>query len=808
VTERIDQLLADLSLEEKVALTAGIDMWHTPPIERLGIPQFKMSDGPVGVRGAHNTGGAPSACFPCGTALAATWDVDLVERVGIELGAELKAKGAHVHLAPTVNMHRTPLAGRNFECYSEDPVLTGRMATSYIRGVQSHGLASCIKHFVANDSEFERFTMSSEVPERALREIYLRPFELAIEEAKPLAIMASYNKLAGTWASEHPWLLTDVLRREWGFDGIVISDWWATHTTAEAANAGLDLEMPGPTQHRGEKLVDAVKNGDVSEGALDALVRRILLVMERTGALDSGPGDERADDTPQRRAVAREAASAAIVLLKNDGVLPLDAGGIRKVAVLGPNADALNILGGGSASVSPYYAVSPFEGLRSALAASGVDVVHEEGCSITRFPPPIDLRWVTTESGDPGIDVVIVDGSDPGGDTVLDRHVTRRSTLNWGGPGRTQPWAARLTATLTPRATGRHVFQGGSQGLFRILVNDEVVTDGWESVDAGRPRRVEGGMHLIAGEAYALRAEFASPPSSRGMGGLGGFELRCQAPLADDAFERAVNAARDADVAIVVVGTNGDWETEGRDRKTMDLPGDQVALVEAVAAVNDRTVVVVNAGSPVTMDWVDRVPAVLQSWFLGQETGNALADVLTGAVDASGRLPTTIPKSLRDTPAFTNYPGEFGKVHYGEGLHIGHRWYEARGIEPRFPFGHGLSYTTFAYGAITATATGESAEVALDVTNTGGRDGVETVQLYVRDVEASVERPPKELKAFAKARLAAGETATVRFSLDRSAFAFWHPGEQGWRVEPGEFELLVGSSSAAIRQRATVTVNP
>jgi beta-glucosidase len=712
-----------------------------------------------------------------------------------------------VHLAPTINMHRTPLAGRNFECYSEDPHLTARMAVAYVSGVQSVGVASCIKHFVANDSEFERFTMSSEVPERALREVYLRPFEVAIAEARPLAIMSAYNKLAGTWCSEHPWLLTDLLRDEWGYDGLVISDWWATHTTAEAANAGLDLEMPGPTQHRGDRLVDAVKNGEVAEATLDAMVRRVLVTMERTGALDTGPGEERADDSPERRAVARRAAAGAIVLLKNDGgVLPIAPDRLSRVAVIGPNADALNILGGGSASVTPYYAVSPLEGLRAALDPRGVDVIYEAGCSITRYPPLVDVRWTTTRSSDPGMDVVIVDGEDPDGTDVLDEHVTGRSMVNWGGPGRTTAYSARLTATLTPPVSGRYSFQGGSTGLFRIRINGEIVVDGWRSIDEGRSRRVEGGVDLVGGEQYDLRVEFSARATGRGFGGLGGFELRCQAPLPDDAFARAVAAAAGADVAIVVVGTNGDWETEGRDRKTMDLPGRQVDLLDAIATANPRTIVVVNAGSPVTMDWAERVPAVVQSWFLGQEAGNAIADVLTGAVDASGRLPTTIPRALRDTPAYINYPGEFGRVHYGEGLYIGYRWYDARGVEPMFPFGHGLSYTTFDFGPVAATGSGEGAMVRLTVTNTGPRSGVETVQLYVRDVEASVDRPPKELKAFVKVALEAGQSRTVTFELGADAFAFWDPSVGGWRVEPGEFEVLVGASAADIRQRATVTL--
>lgn len=815
MTERVEKLASELTLEEKVSLLSGEDMWHTTRVERLGISRFKMTDGPVGARGAEITGGPPSACFPCGTALAATWDVDLVRRVGVELGAETRAKGAHMLLAPTTNLHRHPLAGRNFECFSEDPFLAGSVSIAYVSGVQSQGVGACIKHLVANDSEFERFTISSEVPDRALRELYLRPFEMAIaSDDPPWAIMASYNKLYGTWASENPWLLTTVLRDEWGYDGVVISDWFATHSTADAANAGLDLEMPGPTQQRGEALVEAVHAGEVDEEQIDRLVHSVLLAMERTGALDAEPEAERAEDTPERRAVAREAASSAIVLLRNDPVdgapvLPLGASALKSVAVIGPNADACNILGGGSASVSPYYAVTPLEGLRSALEPHGVRVLHEPGCSITRYPPSVDLRWATTADGEPGIEVEIVAGEDPtdASAKIIEKHVTRRSLLAYTRGVGGAVWSGRMRARFTAPATGRHVFQGGSIGRFRVLVDDEVVVDGWGDAGVGRGRRIEGGIHLVEGDEHVLRAEFAPISTDQPVTAWSGLDLRCQAPLPDDAFERAVAAAADAAVAVVVVGTNGDWETEGRDRKTMDLPGDQADLIAAAIAANPRTVVVINAGSPVTMDWAGSVPAVLQSWFLGQETGNALADVLCGSVDASGRLPTTIPKALQDTPAFTNYPGEFGKVLYGEGLYVGYRWYDARCIEPAFPFGHGLSYAEFEFGPLTVTASGDTAEVRLQVTNTSGRAGVETVQVYVSDLKASVDRPPKELKAFVKVSLAGGEARDVVIPLGRDSFTYWDPNKGEWTLEAGEFEILVGASAADIRQRAIVSIS-
>jgi beta-glucosidase len=812
VTATVDGIVAALTVEEKVSLMAGADWWHTPAVERVGVPRLKVTDGPVGARGAENASGPPSACFPCGTALAATWDVDLVHRVGVELGREAMAKGAHVLLAPTVNLHRTPLAGRNFECFSEDPHLTARMAVAYVSGVQREGVGCCIKHFVANDSEHERFTISSDVPERALRELYLRPFEVAVAESKPWAVMSAYNKLDGTWCSENRWLLTNVLRGEWGFDGMVISDWWGTHSTVDAANAGLDLEMPGPPEHRGAELLDAVRRGEVAEAVVDAAVRRLLRTLERAGALEHGAvGEERGDDTPARRAVARDAARSGIVLLRNeDGALPLEPSALRTVAVVGPNADAPTILGGGSASVSPYYAVTVLEGLRARLARDGVDVVHEPGCSITRYPPSVDLRWVTTPAGEPGIAIEIVEG-----DQVVARQTTRRAALmRHALPGQA-PWSARFEATFRAPATGRHVFQGAGTGRFRVWLDDELVVDGWDppagaDADAAlrRGRRVEGGTHLAEGEERHLRAEYVPAPggADAAVVGGGGLELRCQPPLPVDAFERAVAAASAADAVVVVVGTNGDWETEGRDRRTMDLPGRQVELIDAVAAVNGRAIVVVNAGSPVTMDWVARVPAVLQSWFLGQETGNAVADVLTGDVDASGRLPTTIPRAITDTPSFTNYPGEAGHVLYGEGVFMGYRWYDARATEPAFAFGHGLSYTTFDVGQLDVAVHGTTVDVGVPVTNVGGRDGTAVVQLYVHDVEASVARPPKELRAFAKVRVAAGATEVVHLHLGDDAFAFWDAAEHRWQVEPGEVELLVGMSSRDIRQRASVTI--
>ncbi|HEX2851120.1 MAG TPA: glycoside hydrolase family 3 C-terminal domain-containing protein [Acidimicrobiales bacterium] len=827
--DRIEDALARLTLEQKVSLLAGEDMWHTPAVPTAGVPRIKMTDGPAGARGRSAIGGPPSANVPCGTALAATWDVDVVRHVGEILGDEARAKGAHILLAPTVNIHRTPLGGRDFECMSEDPFLTARLAVAYVEGVQGRGVATCVKHFVGNDSEFERFTISSEIPERALREIYLRPFRAAIVDAGSRAIMSAYNRLHGRWCSENAALLTTILREEWGFDGLVVSDWWGTHSTADAANAGLDVEMPGPTRHRGPALVEAVRAGDVAETAVDDMVRHLLGLAAWSGGLDEdeprAEQPERSADSPERRRDLRTAAAASFVLLRNEdpagggsaggaAVLPFRRGELRTVAVIGPNAAVARTLGGGSASVTPPYAVSPLEGLRSALG-DAVAVRYEPGCSIARSTPRIEPSQLRRADGGEGVDIAFVDGADPGGAVVATQQ-TRQLGMAWTGrpvPEVGDEWSAIVTSTFTAAWAGTHTFETRTNGRTRTWIGDRAaadLTDDEAFAERGSARaRLD--LELAEGESVEIRIEFA-PRDARS-----GLELRCAPPRPDDLLERAVDAAAEADVAVVVVGMDDEWETEGRDRTTLALPGLQDELVRRVVAANPRTVVVVNTGSPVSMPWAGDVPAILQIWYPGQELGNALADVLLGDADAGGRLPTTFPVRLRDTPAFGNYPGEFGEVRYGEGLLVGYRWYDTRDIEPLFPFGHGLSYASFEYGAVTVPASVDatgwrsgaaspSVTVRVEVTNTSDRAGSEVVQVYVRDVESTVARPEKELKGFAKATFEPGETRTVEVALDDLAFAFWDPSAHAWRVEPGEFEVLVGHSSRDIRCRAPLTV--
>ncbi len=807
MSERVEKLIAELTLEEKVSLLAGEDWWHVNAIERLGIPTLKVSDGPAGVRGAHLSGGPASASFPCGTALGATWDVELLREVGVALAAELRSKGATVILAPTVNLHRTPLAGRNFECYSEDPVLTAELSASYIKGVQSQGMATTVKHFVGNDSEFERFTMSSEIPERAYRELYLLPFESAVE-AGTLAIMTGYNKVAGTWCSENPDLVETILRDEWGFDGLVMSDWFGTHTTVEATNAGLDLEMPGPPTYRGQLLLKAVEAGDVSEETLNERVRAVLTLSERTGVLDGGePRAEFWDDDPSRRTLLRRVAREAIVLLRNENnVLPLKSG-LKKVAVVGPLAAAASTQGGGSAGVNSPYMVTALQGLQNALGA-GVEITTARGATLGRAASHINPFMWTAANGAPGMTVQYFAGEEPTGDAVYEE-VTNRSAFRWSRQfepaGKGNAWSAHIEGTFTAEFDGPHTFSARTVDKLRLFVGDNDVIDDYSPGIDDR-RTISSTVDLKAGEQVTVGLDYSSILAENMFGSL--LDVRVLEPIPDDLVADAVEAARDAEVAIVVVGMDSTWESEGFDRKNIDLPAGQNELISAVAAVNPNTIVVMNSGAPVAMPWRDEVSGIVQLWYLGQEAGNALADVLTGAVDASGRLPTTFPKRLEDIPAMLNYPGENNEVLYGEGLFIGYRAFDKTKIEPLYPFGFGLSYTTFSVGTPTVSAekvgVGKSVTVTVPVTNTGDRDGDCVVQLYVNDVETTLVRPEKELKGFGRIHLEAGATGNVEITLGERAFQFWDPAQHGWRADAGEFQLQVGFSAADIRARVSV----
>src|SRR5688500_8570282 len=741
-SERVQSLMRGLNLEEKVALLAGASMWYTVAIERLGIPAIKVTDGPNGARGDAIFGaGKSAACFPVGMALAATWNPDLVEQVGQALGEEALTKGARVLLAPTVNIHRSPLNGRNFECYSEDPYLASRMAVAYIRGVQSRGVGASVKHYAGNNSEFERNTISSEIGERALREIYLPAFEAAVREAGTWTIMGAYNKLNDTFCCEHPQLLTSILKEEWGFDGVVMSDWFGTHSTAPALNAGLDLEMPGPTLWRGQKLVDAVRSGEVTEDAIDAAAARMLRLLERVGALDEpGIPEELSIDRPEHRAVARQAAAESSVLLKTDGILPLDPEKLRSVAIIGPNAKTAQIMGGGCSQVNAHYVVTPFEGVTAQLGP-GFEVGYEIGCTNHKFIPLIDISHVAHGPNRQGFASAYYNNFNMfnmSGEPVLETALPASETI-WIddiGPGvNPEAFSARISGRYTPEASGAHTFGLASSGLSRLYVGGKLVVDNWSGQTRGDTflgmgsAEKHGEVWLSAGEPVDLLVEY----SKESAGPIAGVRLGCLPEVPGDAIERAAKLAANADVALVFVGSTGEWETEGADRANLDLVGRQGELIEAVAAAKPRMVVILQTGAPLVMPWLDKPAAVMQAWLNGQECGNAIADVLFGKVDASGRLPQTFPKRLQDNPTYINYPGENGKVVYGEGIFVGYRYYDKKEIEPLFPFGFGLSYTTFDYSNLRLSkgeiTTDETTEITVDVTHSGHRAGTEVVQL-------------------------------------------------------------------------------
>ncbi|MEQ1699203.1 MAG: glycoside hydrolase family 3 C-terminal domain-containing protein [Ilumatobacteraceae bacterium] len=809
----VEALLDRASLAQLVALLSGVDFWHTAAVPELGIPQMRVSDGPAGARGTRFDGEA-SINVPCSTLLAATWDPATIELVGHLLGRETKAKGASVLLAPTVNIHRTPIGGRNFECMSEDPYLTARTAVAYVQGLQAEGVASCIKHFVGNDTEFERMSIDSRIDERTLREVYLVPFEAAVKEAGVQSIMTSYNRINGEFAGDSP-LIEDVLRGEWGFDGAVISDWFGLHSTGGAINAGVDLEMPGPGLVRGQLLLDAVANGEVAESVLRERARQVLRLMQRVGALDAeGPGPEGTRHDVDDLALVRRVAAEGMVLLLNAPVgagepaLPLATGALRRIAVVGPNAAVGQLMGGGSAHVTPTSVSHPLDALQQRLAPLGIEVVHEPGCLIHRALPAFDLRRCSTveidyfetaaEMDDPAATPVLTGGSG----TLHLMWVSDPLGRNHADPD----FGARIRTTFTPDASGVWQFGVASIMPARLLIDGEVVLDntdvekGGSFFGMGRGEKVIE-VALEAGREYAFVAELRHGSYGATMSGI---LLGSAAPVRPGMFEAAVDLAASADLTIVVVGTNDEWESEGWDRDTLSLPGRQDELVAAVAAASPATVVVVNSGSPITMPWLHDVHAVLMSWFPGQEMGEAIADVLLGEVEPQGRLPVSFPARLEDTPAFEHDPGRNGVANYLEGRLLGYRWYDTVGREPLFPFGFGLGYTP---AVITSAVAPDAHTVEVQLHNPGGRDAVEVVQVYAHRVgyeRAPGDEPEQWLVGFVKVPVPAGGDVAATVTIDANAYRRWDVDAHAWAFLTEPFELRVGHSSRDIAVRLTV----
>ena len=842
-------LLAALSVQDKVRLLTGAANWRMHGSPAIGLRPMIVSDGPSGVRGVTKDERHPSTSLPCPSACGATWDTELITELAAALGEEARGKDVHVLLAPTINLMRTPLGGRGFECFSEDPVLTARMAVAFITGLQSAGVAATAKHFVGNDSETERWTYDAVISEQVLRELYLAPFEACVREAGTALVMAAYNKVNGTPATEHPWLLRKILKGEWGFEGVVVSDWSAARSTVATAVAGLDLAMPGPDGPWGPDLVQAVLDGVVPETDIDDKVTRIMRLARRVGALVAPDGQEGAagnggpvpagnggpvpdsgsvldgspDGGPARDRAAlvdprlvRRVAAASFVLLRNEGqALPFDAGRIGSIALIGPNAVYPVIQGGGSAIVAPVTVSTPAVALPAALAGQAT-VTVAPGCRTwVTVPEPVAGSIRDPLTGEPGLRLEFRDGD---GTLIGDEH--RISTqLAWWDEGLPPGvgWGEDGTIVVRTRfrasAAGPHLIGAAGVGHLTLTVDGTVVADRVTPVPDDpvqtmtRPGEVRAVVDLRAGQETEVRLDFQP---ADGVDAPLAVSLGIAADEDEDTMiAEAVRAAARAAAAVVVVGSAEAAESEGFDRQTLALPGRQDELVTRVAAVNPRTVVVVNAGMPVLMPWADDVAAVIYAWLPGQAMGEALADVLLGRAEPGGRLPVTLPARESDSPVLHVVPRD-GRVDYAEGLLVGYRGYDAAGIAPMFAFGHGLGYTQWAYESASvdgpAPAPGEDVRIRVVVRNIGPRPGREIVQAYVAGPMAGAGRPVRVLGAFGTAAAAPGERADVVLTVPARAMAVWDQAAGGWAWPRGTFMIEVGRSSRDLRLGVTVTV--
>ncbi|KAF4775276.1 hypothetical protein HER10_EVM0008621 [Colletotrichum scovillei] len=824
--------LKQMTLEEKVLLLTGEDLWRTNPIPRLGISRIKTSDGPTGVRGGIFVDGVTAASLPSGVSLAATWDKQIINNVSQILIAEAKSKGVDVLLGPTVCIPRTPLGGRNFEAYSEDPFLTGKLAAEYIKTIQAAGIGACVKHYVANDQENRRFFIDEKIPERALREIHLQPFQIAVRDSNPWSIMTAYNRINGDFCSAHHYLIRDVLRGEWGWDGLVMSDWFGTNSIVPSLTAGLDLEMPGPVRRRGSHLLEAHSKGLVDPSFIDASAARVLELLHKTGKSqipDWKEEPERAVDLPEHRKILRRAGAEGIVLLKNDkSTLPLTNLGGKTIAFIGPNAARSVATGGGSSNLAPHYRTTPFGSFKRELSEAfpTAKVATEPGILTHRYLPLMDPTVMQNpDTNSAGFVLSLWRNMKHEGNPFMVEHRPSSNLVCYDGlpPELTtgERYSYRARTILTPKTSGVHQLSLSSCGPGKLILDGKVFIDierRWWSpksslfMSYGSPEeRVD--VALEAGRSYELVLESLSrepkPYDLTYMGMLEREEVQDGGRIGflenpgdlDAMFQNTIELARTSDVAVVVVGKDQDWETETSDMVSMDLPGRSNELISAVAKANPNVIVVNQTGSPITMPWIGEVPAVIQAWYQGQELGNSLADVLLGAANPCGKLPITFPRRIEDTPSFDNYPGENDVVHYGEGIYLGYKYYDHRKIEPLFPFGAGLSYTTFEYSNLRlSTDVLEEAgriEVEVDVTNTGEREGKEIVQFYVAPVsKPRLGRPLKELKGWDKVLVRPGETVTARTTLDKVSISYWDDSVQKWVVEANaEFKVSAARDS-------------
>lgn len=808
---RIARRLASMTLEEKCRLLGGASSWRTNAIPRLGIPAIKMSDGPNGVRGeSQGTTRTPGLNIPTSIVVGASWDVHLALQLGVLLGREARRKAVHVVLAPTVNLHRTPIGGRTFECLSEDPELSAQLASAIVRGVQSQEVAVTVKHFAANDTEVDRMTVDALVDETVLREFYLRPFESTVIDAGAWGVMSSYNKVNGHHAANNRELLHEILRVDWGFDGFVVSDWFGAHDTVESIRAGLDIPMPGPSTIYGKKLLKAAEQGVVAEAEIDARVETVLRLIERTRA-DEFPASsvEITVDDEYEREIVRNAAVAGTVLVRNvANALPLEPGSVDSIAVVGPNARATRTQGGGSSGMQAMQTSTILDGLR---ARYGDHVVSwRRGTSIDKLAPVVEAERMRTPEGAFGWRVEYFDrdevNSTPRYSTITDRSVL---TFFGAAPQGVDPFdfTVAVTGEFIPEVDGTHDVSLVITGMGTLSVNGEVVVDdplgqlprSREYFGFGSEEQVHG-IPMKKGVPVKFEARM------RTRAGFSALRIGIAEPLDTNELKDAVAFAAKADAAIVVVGTNDEWETEGHDRDSIALPGQQDELVRQIAAVNPRTIVVVNAGAPVAMPWFNDVHAILIGFFGGMEMGNAVARIIAGDDDPGGRLPVVYPVRLEDSPAMRDYAPVDGVQRYTEGEWYGWRGQAKNGVDPLIPFGFGLSYGESVWGAprVTVDRSWPRCEVVVPVSCVSSRPATEVVQCYVRRVGDS--NPPR-LAGWSKRLVQPSSFADIPVQIPWTAFRRWNPGRRTWQVQGGKWEILVATSSLDIRTSLIVEID-
>ena len=813
----LTDLVSALSLSEKVSLLTGAGTWVLESIPSIGLRTVTVSDGPIGIRGVDGDD-RPAAQLPAPSATAATWDVDLQARIGTLMAAEARRKGIDVVLAPVVNLQRTPVGGRHFETFSEDPLLTARLAVAFIESLQAGGISACIKHFVANETETDRTTYLATIDERTLREVYLAPFE-AVVEAGVWSIMAAYNGIrrdgVDAPATEHGPLVNGVLKGEWGFDGVVVSDWLATKTTVESALGGLDLVMPGPGGPWGENLEQAVRDGLVPESVIDEKVARILLLAERVGALSGIPdvvesydpsGASPEPDDAVTRELLTELAARSTVVLRNDGhLLPIDPSTKASIALIGPNAAKPFTQGGGSAFVRPILIADPLASLRQALPGASI-TLHRGGAS-ERGAAIITDTILSTPDGEAG---VLIEELDELGAVLATRIVSGENI--WFPIEDERVASVRAVTDITLVDAGTHVIEIAPVGAHRIRVDGELLH----------------ASELVVGSEVVLNSSYANPEThyaelvtdheprtvsldadlqvvdADAYGRFVRLHLRYRDPSIslENEIVEAVDAAAAADIAVVVIGTNPESESEGWDRPNLDLPGRQNELVRRVVAANPRTVVVVNAGAPVILPWLEDVAAALWWWLPGQEAGTSLASVLTGAIEPSGRLPWTLPADYDDVPVRDGIPVD-GIVHYAEGIHVGHRGWDALGRIPAREFGFGLGYAEWDYRTIDI----DGLYARVRIANTGDRTGREVVQVYLTAPADGPERPIRWLAGFAVADVEPGAEAVVDIPLVRRSFEVWSTDAENWSLVEGTYGVLAGRSSRDLRLEAAVAIS-